>query len=90
MDFNQRVAVPDSVLFRELDGEAVLLDLETEAYFGLDSMGTAIWQQLAAQPTIEAAVVVLLDEYDVEPARLRADVTEFVGQLVEHGLLEVA
>ena len=36
--------IPDEVIFRELDGEAVILNLDTGIYFGLDAVGTRIWR----------------------------------------------
>jgi len=83
----QSVSVPENVLFRELDGESVILSLESDAYFGLDDVGTRMWQQLTSQPTIQDAYDALLKEYDVEPDVLRADVAKLVTELVAAGLL---
>lgn len=88
--FSQKVVAPDSVLFRELGGEAVLLNLDNESYYGLDEVGTRMWNLLTTSPSIQDAHAALLDEYDVEPERLAADVRELVGELVEQGLLTVA
>jgi len=41
---DRSVCVGKDVVFRELDGEAVILNLETGTYFGLDTVGTRIWQ----------------------------------------------
>ena len=43
---HSRVSVNDDVLFQELDGEGVLLNLKTGVYFGLDSVGARVWQLL--------------------------------------------
>jgi len=85
--FSSRVVVPDTVLFRELDGEAVILNLETESYLGLDLVGTRMWNVLTTQPSIEAAYQVLLSEYDVAPESLRADLARLVGEMLEHKLI---
>ena len=79
---------PDRVLVRELEGEAILLDLETETYFGLDAVGTRIWAELLRKPSVDAACEALLEALDVEPAVLRRDVEGLVAELVEAGLLE--
>ena len=42
-----RVIVPDDVLFQELNGEAVILDLASERYFGLDGVGTRFWELIS-------------------------------------------
>ena len=85
--FSSRVVVPDTVLFREFDGEAVILNLDTESYLGLDDVGTRMWTVLTHQPSIQAAYDILLSEYDVSPDTLRADVERLLGEMVEHKLV---
>jgi len=87
--FSDRVVVPPHVLVRHLGGEAVLLNLETERYFGLDATGTRMWELATQLPTLEAAYVELSEEFDVEPEVLRRHFAELLGQLVENGLLKV-
>lgn len=84
-----RVIVPSHVLVRVLDKESVLLNIETERYFGLDETGTRMWQLVTAAPKVEVAYQQLLDEYDVEPELLRENLTDLLARLVENGLLQV-
>lgn len=86
---DKRVCVAPDVLMRELEGEAVLLNLDSETYFGLDEIGTSMWTALAASGTLESAYAALLEIYDADPERLRADLLDFVGQLAEAGLVDV-
>jgi hypothetical protein len=87
--FTNRAVVPAHVLVRHLDGESVLLNLETEKYFGLDTTGTRMWELVTNSPTIEAAYGTLAHEFDVEPETLRRHLAELLGELVENGLLHV-
>ena len=87
---NHRIEIPDEVLVRELQGESVLLNLDSECYFGLDEVGTRMWNALAAAPSTAAACEALLAEYDVAPEQLRADLDAFVAQLAAAGLVRVA
>jgi Coenzyme PQQ synthesis protein D (PqqD) len=87
VSFAERASVPPHVLVRYLDKESVLLNLETERYFGLDETGTRMWQVVTAAPNIDAAFRELLDEYDVAPELLRMNLTDLLGRLVENGLL---
>jgi len=84
-----RVTVPGHVLVRFLDKESVLLNIETERYFGLDETGTRMWQIVTAAPSVDAAYLQLLDEYDVEAELLRSNLTDLLSRLVENGLLQV-
>ena len=89
MHMEAMVSVPDGVLIRELEGESVLLNLNSESYFGLDDVGTRMWAALATARTLQGAFEILLAEYDVDPAQLRADLGTFVEKLSELGLLRV-
>ena|ERR1700741_1954150 len=89
LTLSDRAAAPAHVLVRVLDQESVLLNLETEQCFGLDETGTRMWQLVTTSPNIDAAYEALLAEYDVQPEMLRDNLTELLGHLVEHGLLQV-
>jgi hypothetical protein len=88
VSFTARVSVAPDVLFRVLGDEGVLVNLTTGRYLGLDMVGTRMWNLLTTAASIQAAYEELLQEYDVEPARLRADVAEFIDQLLGQKLIE--
>jgi len=87
--FSARAKMSEGILFRELDGESVILSLDSETYFGLDEVGTRTWELLRAGPTIQAAYETLCAEYDVDSAQLRRDLEELLDQLVGHKLIEI-
>jgi hypothetical protein len=89
VSFADRAAVLPHVLVRFLDKESVLLNLETERYFGLDETGTRMWQVVTAAPNIDAAYQELQNEFDVESELLRLHFTELLGRLVDNGLLQI-
>lgn len=89
LSFTNRVVVPPHVLVRHLDGESVLLNLETERYFGLDATGTRMWELATSLPNIDSAFGKLLDEFEAEPELLRSHLAELLSQLIENGLLDV-
>ena len=70
-----------SVVFQEVEGEMVLLDLDRETYFALDPVGTRCWQLLAEHCEVEAVVATMLAEYDVDEETLRRDVGDLLVQL---------
>ena len=85
----QSVTISPDVLFQELNGEAVLLDLKTELYYGLDDIGTRMWQLLESNGHVEAACARLLQDYEVDEATLKQDLAELIDMLAEAGLLSV-
>lgn len=89
MSFRDRVKVPDEVLISGLQGESVILNLNSERYFGLDEVGTRMMSVLSESDSIQAAYEKLLEEYDVEDEVLRKDLISIIEQMVEQGLAEV-
>lgn len=65
----------------------VLLDPVRGEYFGLDEVGTRIWELLPEHPTAAALGDRLFNEYDAPPERLRADAAALLGKLAGLGLV---
>jgi hypothetical protein len=87
VSFSGRVSAAPDVLFRLVGEEGVLLNLNTTLYLGLNAVGTRMWSVLGSAGSVQAAYDELLEEYDVEPARLRADLAEFIDQLLGQQLI---
>jgi len=86
---NQTVQVLPDVLSQEVSGETVLLDLNNENYFGLNEVGTRIWQLLQEQNDLEIIYDIMLDEYEVDAKRLRKDFDDIIKQLIDTGLIAI-
>jgi hypothetical protein len=82
-----RLRIADDVVFRDLAGESVLLNLSTGTYFGLDAVGTRLWHLLKEQGSAAAAIATLQSEYDVDEQQLRQDVEALISRLLAKGLL---
>jgi hypothetical protein len=85
----QKVSISPEVLFQEVSGETVLLDLASESYFGLDAVGTRVWGLLESGASVGDMLDVLLDEYEVERDVLEKDVGELLEKLLEAGLIKL-
>lgn len=83
------ISLSPRVLFRELDGESVLLDLHSQQYFGLDPIGTRFWQLAQEQYPFSQIHQQLLTEYLVDSETLHHDLQELIAQLQQAGLLTV-
>ncbi len=85
-----RVLVPDAVVAREVDGETVLLNLDTGIYFGLDAVGTEIWRALQLSGSLHDALAAVEGEYDVDRTVLSSDLLQLVSRMLAKGLLRAA
>jgi len=85
-DSRQVIKSPD-VLLQDLEGEAVLLNLINGQYYGMDENSFQMYKTLTTSSSVGAAYESLLQEYEVEPERLKADLEQFLTHLLENGLL---
>lgn len=83
-----KVRIVEDVVYRELEGEMVLLNLRTGVYFGLDAVGTRIWQLLEERCTVAQISERLAGEYEVTPALCEQDVRAFMTALRDNALVE--
>lgn len=84
-----RVRPAEEVIFREIDGEAIVLNPVDGRYYGLDEVATRMWLHLIRTGGVEAACREMLHEYEVSEDRLRGDLLAFVEELRSCGLIEV-
>ena len=89
-DLCQKITRHPDMLSAEIGGEAVMMSIEKGAYYGLNPVATRIWE-LIEQPLSQAELVtVLLQEFEVTPEQLAADVSVFVADMLERGIAQEA
>ena len=81
------VAGPD-VTSAELGGEAVLLNLRSGHYYGVNELGARIWQMVQKPRSIDEIIKILAHDYDVDEEVLIRDVLAFLEQLKENDLVK--
>ena len=77
-----------SVVSQQLDGEAVLLDLERETYFSLNRVGARIWSLIGEGLALGAIVERLAGEFDADRTVIAADTMTLARDLLAAGLVE--
>ena len=83
-----QIRIKPGVLVKQIQDEAVLLDLDSGDYFSLNELGRRAWALLAATDSLDQVLRSLLAEYDTTEDVLRQDLEQFVDQLVTRGLAE--
>lgn len=81
--------MPPSLLFQPVGERAALLNLDTETYYELDEIGTAMWEALSSAPTIGDAAALLSERFDAPVERISADLVALVAELRAEQLLTV-
>jgi hypothetical protein len=74
-------------LAREVEGELVILDVESKMYIGGNRSTAVLWPLLQEGATAERLTEALVDHFAIEPERARADVDGFVSDLRKRALL---
>lgn len=76
-----------SVLWRELSGEAVLLDPKAGCSYNLNAVGTLIWKMLDGTHTTEEIAEAICAAYEVEQAQALEDVERLLTEFMKSKLI---
>ncbi|WP_129668328.1 PqqD family protein [Phytoactinopolyspora endophytica] len=79
----------ESVTWREIDGEMVILDLSSSTYLKTNQAGSTLMRLLAEDRSLGDLVDGLMDAYGISEEDAAKDAGAFVGMLRERDLLEV-
>ena len=84
-----KIKIPDHVLTRVVDGELIILDLNRGVYCGLDEIGALFWTEMSDGRSLEDAINLLLETYDVSRATLETDLHNLLEDLKSKNLVEI-
>jgi hypothetical protein len=85
---NKKWQVSKEVISSKIDEEVILMSIEADTYFGIDEVGSRIWEMLSKQPaSANELVSLLLKEYDVDEQTCIQDVTSFINEMADRKLL---
>lgn len=71
----------------DLDSQLTILDLKSSSYFGLNSVGTFVWEELDRPKSIQALKCALLENFDVDEQTCEAELLQFLNALLEVELI---
>ena len=78
------------LLFNEIDGEVVMLSIENSEYYGMDKVGSRIWELLEQPLIFKELVAKLMDEYEVSELQCTEDTLAFIRKLTEKKIIITA
>jgi len=90
ISLNSTIKRNPELVSSNVDGEKVMMSIESGEYFGLDSVGSRIWELIENPIQVEKLIELLLDEFDVEKEQCEADTVDFLDQLFEKRLIIIS
>ena len=73
----------------DLEGEAVILSLKSGEYFGLNGVGSRIWELVRQPTTVRDIREAIVAEFDVDSDRCQRDLLKWLEEMVDEGLIEI-
>ena len=83
------VYLSDSVRYKELRGDGVLLDLDSEQYFGLNEVANSFWHYCQGEPDLVKVLDQLENEYTIDRQTLEKDINVLLEHLQQAGLIRL-
>ncbi|WP_372072232.1 PqqD family peptide modification chaperone [Tistrella mobilis] len=80
----------DDLMIAEIDGEVVLMHVDKGNYYGLDQIGSDIWERMAGPVSVVDLHAALVADYEGDAEEIRADLMELLERMAEHDLVRVA
>ena len=78
-----------NLMMADLEGEAVLLDMESGRYFGLNEVGTSVWVLIKEAKPVSEIIAALKSEYDIDAAQLERDILAFLEAMKSRQLVQI-
>ncbi len=85
---------PDTILARspdilasDMDGETVMLAINSGTYYSLDSVGSAVWKALEQPLSLADLVARLVLDFEVSEEQCRAETAGFLREMLTEGIL---
>jgi hypothetical protein len=90
MDLNTEIKRGEDYVFNEVDGELVMMNIETGSYASMNETGKSIWEALEENKSVESVLNTLTEEYDISLETAQKDVVPFLDQLIEQKIIVLA
>jgi len=79
----------DNFVESDIEGQAVMMSIESGKYFGMDEIGTEIWKLIDKNYNYGEMINYLLEGYDIDETTCEGDSAEFIERLLKYRLIEI-
>ena len=80
----------EDIVASDIDGETVMMSVEKGKYYGLDFIGSRVWELIEKPIRVSELIDALLLKYDIDRETCERDVLAFLEELQKDGILMVA
>lgn len=84
MEIYRRKDIP----WRKIDTEALIVNPKTSLIYPLNSTAVRIWELIDGEKDAQQITVIIADEFEADEETIKNDVSDFIGQLKDAGLVE--
>jgi hypothetical protein len=89
LNLNSTVVHHPGMVAADMDGETVMMSIEAGEYFGLNDVGTYLWEFMAEPIAISDLCQRVLDSYEVDEATCQTGVLSYVAKLMDKGAVKL-
>jgi hypothetical protein len=90
LNLDSTVVHHPGIVAADMDGETVMMSIEAGEYFGLNDVGTYLWEFMAEPIAIKSLCQRVLDSYEVDEATCQTGVLNYVEKLLDRGVIKLA
>ena len=88
LDLATRLRQHPEQIVAEADGEVLMMHIDSGNYYGLNEVGSFLWNQLDTPMSVRALCDAVLAEFDVDEEACVADALRFLQGMIDDGLIE--
>jgi hypothetical protein len=89
INMESKITANDNVIWREVDEEAVILNIDTNNYYTLNKIGTEIWKNIKSNNKLGDIVKKVMNRYEVNEKRLLKDIEKLAAALQNEDLIKI-
>lgn len=84
-----RISINPQHLVAELDGDVVIMSIDTGTYYGLDAVGACVWKLLEQPRTFAEVIDGVVQQFEVDAEVVEKDLTAFLSEMRSEGIVSV-
>ena len=89
LNLSSIIAKNAEIVTADMDGEIVMMRIETGKYYNLGKMGSVIWAMLETPISLETLIEKLLEKFDVGCEQCEKEVLSFLCETYKEGLVTI-